>query len=146
MEESHRHRRGQNPWPKDLEQTKKNRAKLLKAVECAPMRQSLLYKAHAQRPASSAPQHPLDHTSINFLLLLWLSQSLRVQVESSRRRASRFAGMAFKDLHRSSQVCTGFSDFFPMGHGPYSVTKAHDPWAIRYRTVMSESHASWIVQ
>jgi len=41
---------------------------------------------------------------------------------------------------------TPFSDFFPMTHGPYDMTKAHDPWVIQCRTTLWEAHDPWIVQ
>ena len=37
---------------------------------------------------------------------------------------------------------TPFSDFFPMTHGPYNVTKLHDPWGKRHR---AQLYDPWVM-
>jgi hypothetical protein len=39
-----------------------------------------------------------------------------------------------------------FSDFFPMTHGWYNVTIAHDPWAMQRCTTLFIPHDPWVVQ
>ena len=46
----------------------------------------------------------------------------------------------------NSKFWSPFSYFFPMTHGPYGVTKSHDPWAIRRRTTGTNPHDPWTVR